>query len=209
MRGLADEAPDAVAAERFRVATEGWGAKLLAHQSRAGNFGSPQEDGGLLVTLFSLVVLMDLGLDPASKPGGKMIDRVDKRLVSKPLNNRPFLHGETEPCINGRILAIGAYFNKPNNRLANQLLGQQLEDGGWNCEAVEPSPKTSAKPTLFVPHHHLRTPRVVRSRTSGSQIGGRHEASQERRKVPARSPLVPLAANRRGSASAAAFASRS
>jgi hypothetical protein len=33
-----------------------------------------------------------------------MIDRVDKRLVFKPLNNRPFLNGETEPCINGRIL---------------------------------------------------------------------------------------------------------
>jgi len=70
-----------------------------------------------------------------------MIDRVDRRLVFKPLNNRPFLHGETEPCINGRILGLGAYFNKPNHRLATQLLREQLEDGGWNCEAVEPSPK--------------------------------------------------------------------
>src|ERR1035437_3842246 len=70
-----------------------------------------------------------------SKQARKMIDRVDKRLVFKPLNNRPFLHGETEPCINGRILAIGAYFNEPNDALANQLLGEQLEDGGWNCEA--------------------------------------------------------------------------
>jgi len=84
---------------------------------------------------------MDLGLDPASKQARKMIDRVDKRLVFKPLNNRPFLHGETEPCINGRILALGAYFKKPNRALANQLLSEQLEDGGWNCEAVEPSPK--------------------------------------------------------------------
>jgi hypothetical protein len=84
---------------------------------------------------------MEIGLDPASKQARKMIDRVDKRLVFKPLNNRSFLHGETEPCINGRILAVGAYFNKPNHGLANRLLRQQLEDGGWNCEAVEPSPK--------------------------------------------------------------------
>jgi hypothetical protein len=49
-----------------------------------------------------------------------MIDRVDKRLVFKPLNNRPFFHGETELCINGRILAIGSYFKKPNRALANQ-----------------------------------------------------------------------------------------
>jgi hypothetical protein len=141
MRDLTDETPNAIAAERLRIATEGWGAKLLARQSPAGNWGGPQEDRGLLVTLYSLVLLMDLGLDPASKQARRMIDRVDKRLAFKPLNNRPFLHGETEPCINGRILAIGAYFNKPNHGLANQLLREQLEDGGWNCEAVEPSPK--------------------------------------------------------------------
>jgi len=141
MRDLTDESPNAVAAERSRVAIEGWGAQLLARQSRAGNWGGPNEDRGLLVTLYSLVVLMDLGLDPASKQARKMIERVDKHLVFKPLNNRPFLHGETEPCITGRILALGAYFKKPNDSLATQLLGQQLEDGGWNCEAVEPSAK--------------------------------------------------------------------
>jgi hypothetical protein len=140
MRDLTDEAPDTIAAERSRVAAEGWGAQLLALQSPAGHWGGPN-DRGWLVTLYTLVVLMDLGLDPASKQARKMIDRVDKRLVFKPLNNRPFLHGETEPCINGRILALGAYFKKPNRALANQLLSEQLEDGGWNCEAVEPSPK--------------------------------------------------------------------
>jgi hypothetical protein len=98
MRDLTDEAPNAIAAERSRVATEGWGAKLLARQSRAGNWGEPNEDRGLLITLYSLVALMDLGLDPASKQAGRMIDRVDKRLVFKPLNNQPFLHGETEPA---------------------------------------------------------------------------------------------------------------
>jgi hypothetical protein len=78
---------------------------------------------------------MDLGVDPASKQARQMIDRVDNRLVFKWLDNRPYLHGETEPCINGRILGIGAYFKKPNDALAKQLLGEQLEDGGWNCEA--------------------------------------------------------------------------
>jgi hypothetical protein len=141
MRDLTDEAPEAIATERSRVATEGWGAQLLARQSPAGNWGGPQEDRGLLITFNSLVALMDLGLDPASKQARKMINRVDKRLVFKPLNNRPFLHGETEPCINGRILGLGAYFKEPNDALARQLLREQLEDGGWNCEAVEPSAK--------------------------------------------------------------------
>jgi hypothetical protein len=141
MRDLTAEAPDAIAAERSRLATQGWAAQLLAHQSPAGNWGGPNEDRGLLVTFNSLVVLKDLGLDPASKQARKMIDRVDKRLVFKPLNNRPFLHGETEPCINGRILGIGSYFKEPNDALAKQLLSEQLEDGGWNCEAQEESPK--------------------------------------------------------------------
>jgi hypothetical protein len=109
----------------------------------------PQAERGLLIALYSLVVLMDLGLDPTSEQARKMIDRVDKRLVFKRLNNRPFLHGETEPCINGRILAIGSYFKKPYDALANQLLGEQLDDGGWNCEAPK-SRRSSFHTTICV-----------------------------------------------------------
>jgi hypothetical protein len=65
-----------------------------------------------------------------------MIDRVDEQLVFKPLNNRPFLHGETEPCINGRILGIGAYFKEPRR---------------WRLEL-----RGTPKPALFISHHHLR-----------------------------------------------------
>ena len=147
MRDLTGEAPEAIAAERSRVATEGWGVQLLARQTPAGHWGGgPKWD---LIALFSLVVLKDLGLDPASKQARKMIDRVDKRLAFKPLNNRPFLHGETEPCINGRILGIGAYFKEPNDALANRLLGEQLEDGGWNCEAPK-SRRSSFHTTVCV-----------------------------------------------------------
>jgi hypothetical protein len=133
MRDLTDESPEPIAAERSRVATEGWGAQLLARQSAAGDWGGGQQWD--LIALWSLVVLQDLGLDPASTAARAMIERVDQGLVFAPLNNRPFLHGETEPCINGRILGVGAYFKEPNDALAEQLLGEQLEDGGWNCEA--------------------------------------------------------------------------
>ncbi len=47
----------------------------------------------------------------------------------------PFKEPPEEPCINGRILGIGGYFQEPNDALAGQLLSEQLEDGGWNCEA--------------------------------------------------------------------------
>jgi len=147
MIDITGEAPESIAAERSRVATEGWGAQLLAHQSRAGHWGGGSKWD--LIALWSLVVLKDLGVDPASKQARKMIDRVDKRLVFKPLNNRPYLDGETEPCINGRILGIGSYFKEPNDALAKQLLGEQLEDGGWNCKAPK-SRRSSFHTTICV-----------------------------------------------------------
>ncbi len=180
MRDLAGEAPDAIAAERSRIATEGWGAQLLGRQSPVGHWdGGPKWD---LITLYSLVVLMDLGLDPSSKPARKMIDRVDKRLVFKPLNNRPYLHGETEPCINGRILGIGSYFKEPNDALANQLLGEQLEDGGWNCEAWPflspkrpPSRRSSFHTTICVLEGLLEYERAGRKSAAASKARKRGE----------------------------------
>jgi hypothetical protein len=144
MRDLTDEAPATIAAERSRIATEGWGAVLLARQLPSGIWSGsprgwrndlPKEHRDLLITLYSLAVLMDIGLAPTSKQARTMIGRVDQRVVFKWLDNRPYLQGETEPCINGRILGIGAYFKEPNDDLARRLLGEQLGDGGWNCEA--------------------------------------------------------------------------
>ena len=149
MRHLTGEGSNAIAAQRPPDATDGWGARLLALQSPAGNWGGPNEDRGLLITLYSLVVLKDLGLDPASNEAHEMIDLVDKRLVFQWHSNRPFLHGETEPCINGRILGLSAYFKEPNDALANQLLSEQLEDGGWNCEAPK-SRRSSFHTTICV-----------------------------------------------------------
>ncbi len=158
MRDLTGAAPDAIAAERSRVATDGWGAQLLTAQSPAGTWGGsppewrsdlPEDDRGMLITFYTLVVLKDLGLDPASKQARRMIDRIDRRVKFKRLDNRPFFDGETEPCINGRILGLGAYFKEPNDALAARLVAEQLEDGGWNCEAP-PSRRSSFHTTICV-----------------------------------------------------------
>ncbi len=162
--------PKAVAAERARVATEGWGAELLARQSPDGTWPEGQWD---LVTLWSLVVLKDLGLDPASPQARTMIDRIRKHLVFAPLDNRPFLHGETEPCINGRILSIGAIYDQPNDALAQQLLSEQLTDGGWNCEAPQSS-HASFHTTICVLEgllHYQRSPRSSVDVTLARQRG--------------------------------------
>ncbi len=159
MRDLTSEAPGAIAAERSRIAIEGWGAQLIALQSPHGQWGGPrlagfrpdlpEDDRVMMFTFYTLVVLMEFGLDPACTQARKMIDRVKNGLVFKGLENRPFLHGETEPCINGRILALGSYFKEPNDTLADLLLSEQLEDGGWNCEAPK-SKRSSFHTTICV-----------------------------------------------------------
>ncbi len=173
-----DESPDTVAAERARIATEGWGAQLLAIQAPSGHFVPWQEDRGLMRTLYSLVVLKDFGLDPASKQARGMIQRVEK-LVFKQLNNRRFLDGETEPCINGRILGVGAYFNAPTHALARQLLAEQLEDGGWNCEAW---PFSSAKRPASTRSSFHTTICVLEGLLEYERAGGKSAAVTKARK---------------------------
>ncbi len=62
---------------------------------------------------------------------------------------RPFFDGETGACINGRILAAGAYFGGTVDRLLGRLRDEQLKDGGWNCEAP-PSKPSSFHSTICV-----------------------------------------------------------
>src|SRR5262249_38996200 len=57
--------------------------------------------------------------------------------------NSPFFEGEVEPCINGRVVALGAHFGVRSDRLVDRLLSEQLADGGWNCEAERGSGRSS------------------------------------------------------------------
>jgi hypothetical protein len=148
MRDLTGAPSQAIANERSRIATKGWGAQLLGRQSASGKWGGERENEGLLITFYSLVVLKDLGVDPACKQARKAVDRAGK-LRFKWHGNRPFFHGEVEPCINGRILGLGAYFKEPDHALANRLLSEQLDDGGWNCEAPK-SKRSSFHTTICV-----------------------------------------------------------
>jgi hypothetical protein len=142
MRDLVHESPEIVAAERQRVATEGWGNRLLRMQSPRGDWADPKEPGPWMATIYVLATLRDLGLDPASDRARLAIELIQQNLVWKPLGDRPFFDGETEPCINGAILTAGAYFGVKCDRLLALLLNEQLEDGGWNCDA--PTSKRSS-----------------------------------------------------------------
>jgi hypothetical protein len=148
MRDLTDESDDMVASERARIAREGWGAELLALQSPEGHWNDAPDEFWMR-TIDTLFLLTRFGLDPQSDVARTAISRVRENLRWEPLGGRSFFDGETEPCLNGRILAAGAYFGEPANQVLERLLSEQLEDGGWNCDAP-PSVRSSFHTTICV-----------------------------------------------------------
>ena len=151
MRDLLGEPDAAVARERSRVAAEGWGARLLDLQGSDGHWGGAAfVPRAWISTQDTLQLLRDLGVDPASDRVRRAIGQVRERCTwGEEFGDSPFFEGEVEPCINGRVLAIGAYFGEASDRLAERLLQEQLSDGGWNCDAP-PSQRSSFHSTICV-----------------------------------------------------------
>jgi hypothetical protein len=160
LRDLADAPAADVARERARVATEGWGAQLLALQDADGHWdGGTYRPGWVdeskpffdawTGTHFSLSLLRELGLDPASPQAHLAVGRV-RQHVRWRANGNPYFAGETEPCINGLALANGAYFGEDAAPVAERLLGDALTDGGWNCWAEYGAKVSSFHSTICV-----------------------------------------------------------
>jgi hypothetical protein len=150
-RDLTGEPAEVVAAERARVAYEGWGARLLDLQAPDGDWGGdPYVFPGWTSTTDTLFLLRSMGVDPASEPARRAIALVREKSTWGPeFGDAPFFEGEEEPCINGRVLAAGSYFGEASDRLVDRLLGEQLDDGGWNCEAPR-SQRSSFHSTICV-----------------------------------------------------------
>jgi hypothetical protein len=160
LRDLADAPDDVVAAERARVATEGWGARLLALRDADGQWaggacfpatGWPQDQDGQpwTSTLPTLVLLQDLGLDPDSAPARETVALVRENCRWE-YDDLPFFDGEVDQCINGRTVALGAWSGQHVDGIVARLLDEQLEDGGWNCWTENGSTRSSFDSTINV-----------------------------------------------------------
>ena len=152
MRDLTDAPADQVAAERARVATEGWGARLLALRREDGlwDTGTPAPEW---ISLLALLLLRDMGLDASSEEARTAIGLVRNNATwhsRGPWHGTPVFAGEVEPCINGRVLMVGSYFGVDVTGIVEGLLGEQMADGGWNCEQENGSTRGSFHTTINV-----------------------------------------------------------
>ena len=150
MRDLLDAPADEVAAERAKVATEGWGARILAAQDPDGRWSGGTFTPEWISTMDALHTLYLFGLDPDSAEARTAIAPVHEAARWEYDNDLRFWEGEVEPCINGRVVAIGAYFKQDIKGIVDRLLTEQMADGGWNCEQERGSSRGSFDTTLNV-----------------------------------------------------------
>lgn len=155
-------APEAVWTDtRARVATEGYGARLLALQDPDGqwaggaffprgfDFEGPEAAAGAgqpwTATTWSLNALREWGLDAAVLAGTAELLAANSRWE---YNDLPYWEGEVDCCINASTLANGVWLGTDVTALAQWFVDHRMADGGWNCEWVEGSTRSSFPSTL-------------------------------------------------------------
>jgi hypothetical protein len=179
MRDLSHEPADVVAAERARVATDGWGARLLALQAPNGRWGGRPWSHDWTDTFHVLELLRRFGLDPGSEQARRAVGLVREQVTWRdpdfetPWADNRFFEGEVEPCINGNVVSTGSHFGVNMTPLVDRLLGEQLSDGGWNCEVENGATVSSFGTTINVLEGLLEHERA---------IGGSDEVRAARRR---------------------------
>lgn len=160
-RDLAGAPPEVWQATRARVATEGFGARLLAHQDPDGQWAGgaffpadfPVDDPAAFdtegqpwtATTWSLNALREWGLDAA------VLGDTAERLAAHSrweYDDLPYWGGEVDCCINAYTLANGAWLGVDMAPLAQWFLDHRQPDGGWNCAWVDGSTRSSVASTL-------------------------------------------------------------
>lgn len=156
-RDLLGAPEDTWRATRARVATEGFGARLLARQDADGQWAggaffpadaSADEEGQpWTATTWSLSSLREWGLDAAV-----LRRRHTPELLAEhsrwEYDDLPYWGGEVDCCINAWTIANGAWLGVDVTPLADWFISHQLPDGGWNCEWVDGAQVSSYHSTL-------------------------------------------------------------
>jgi hypothetical protein len=141
--------------ERQRVATEGWGARLLSFQDEEGSWAKKLYSPKWVSTTYTMLLLKRMGLPTDNEQAHKgckfLLDNgfhSDGGIIISPKSTN---HSET--CVTGMVLSILAYFLYDDQRvyeLVKHLLKQQMVDGGWNCRSYEGDTHSSFHTTINV-----------------------------------------------------------
>jgi hypothetical protein len=153
-RDLLNSSPAKYEAERRKIPKEGWSARLLALQGSNGHWGGGIYTPKWTSTTYTMLTLRQLGLppnDPRTKRACKIF--LDKGFYTDGgINFFSYSLKYSETCVTSMILALLAYFRYPDERIhaiAAYLTGQQMPDGGWNCESYKGATHSSFHTTML------------------------------------------------------------
>ncbi|WP_439658192.1 squalene cyclase [Lentzea sp. HUAS TT2] len=142
-------------ATRALVGVEGFGARLRALQGDDGmwaggaffpaGFDGTEAGQPWTATTWSLTSLREWGLEASALAGTVELLAASCRWEYQDL---PYWGGEVDCCINSWTLANGVWLGADVQGIAEWFVEHQLEDGGWNCEWVEGSTRSSFHSTL-------------------------------------------------------------
>jgi hypothetical protein len=160
-RDLTGEPPAVWESTRARISTEGFGTRLLALQDDDGqwaggaffpgdfDFHGPEASDGQpwTATTWTLNTLRDWGLDAAVLRERRTVELLAANSRWE-YENLPYWDGEVDCCINAWTLANGVWLGADVTGIADWFVEHRLPDGGWNCEWVEGSTRSSFHSTL-------------------------------------------------------------
>jgi len=125
--------------------------------------------------------LRRFGLDPEGDEARNAVGLVREHVTWRdpefetPWAENRFFEGEVEPCINGNVVSTGSYFGVDMAPLAERLLGEQLPDGGWNCEVENGATVSSFGTTINVLEGLLEYERAIGGSTRVGEARRRGE----------------------------------
>ncbi|MBL8101722.1 MAG: terpene cyclase/mutase family protein [Anaerolineales bacterium] len=154
-RDLLKLSPAKYETERKKIAKEGWGKRLLDLQDSDGRWGGGMYGPKFISTTYTMLTLRLLGLPP-NNPQAKCACKLfldEGFYTDGGINFFSYAWKYSETCVTGMILALLAYFRYPDERIhavAAYVVGQQMSDGGWNCESYKGATHSSFHTTISV-----------------------------------------------------------
>lgn len=185
-RDLTDEPESSWRLDRKRIASEGWGARLLGHQDAVGTWAGGLYGPKWTSTTYTLLLLYRLGLEgdhPAARAGVARLWE-GARYFDGGLTAAVTI-GLPEACITGMYVLLASHFGYRDPRVddaVDWLLGQQLADGGWNCQSVRTGSRHGSFHTTVTALEALSLrPNMPSSTDRGREFLLRHELFKSHR----------------------------
>lgn len=177
---LMDASSSAVERDQRRVANEGWGARLLERQDSAGTWAGRMYSPKWISTIYTMLLLRDLGLPPQNPQAQKACALLLDRGLCRD-GGIGFGWGRSETCVTGMVLSILSWFHFDDRRLdtlVDHLLDEQMADGGWNCRRPFGATHASMNTTilaleglLLYERHRARKARKLRGVRAAQRRG--------------------------------------